>query len=510
MKITPTDDYLKQPAGDTASQWQVDPATGLANSEVQARLQQYGYNEIQEKEEPLWHRVFRRFWGPIPWMIETAAVLSALVGKWDDFVIIAIMLLVNAGLDFFQEHRALNALKALKQRLKAEIIVLRDGKFTTVAARELVPGDIIKLRIGNIVPADAQLLQGDYLALDQSALTGESLPVNKKASEVAYASTIVKQGEMLAVVVNTGANTNFRSVVSLVAKASLEERSHFQKMVIRIGDFLILITIALVLLIVMVSLFRHENYLEIARFALVLTVAAIPVALPAVLSVTMAVGAVNLARRQAIVSRLTAIEELAGVGIFCSDKTGTLTKNEMRVAEPVVFEGHDEADLFRVAALASKLENQDPIELPIFQYLKENQPAADWQSYKQISFTPFDPIRKRTEAQIAKDGDHFMAMKGAAQVLLGMGQLSDEQMQSINQQVDQLASKGYRTLAVGRQRGDAPLELLGLIPLYDPPRDDSKQVIADMQNYGVEVKMVTGDNLAIANAARQGERSEGA
>jgi H+-transporting ATPase len=498
MKITPTDDYLKQPAGDTASQWQVDPATGLANSEVQARLQQYGYNEIQEKEEPLWHRVFRRFWGPIPWMIETAAVLSALVGKWDDFVIIAIMLLVNAGLDFFQEHRALNALKALKQRLKAEIIVLRDGKFTTVAARELVPGDIIKLRIGNIVPADAQLLQGDYLALDQSALTGESLPVNKKASEVAYASTIVKQGEMLAVVVNTGANTNFHSVVSLVAKASLEERSHFQKMVIRIGDFLILITIALVLLIVMVSLFRHENYLEIARFALVLTVAAIPVALPAVLSVTMAVGAVNLARRQAIVSRLTAIEELAGVGIFCSDKTGTLTKNEMRVAEPVVFEGHDEADLFRVAALASKLENQDPIELPIFQYLKENQPAADWQSYKQISFTPFDPIRKRTEAQIAKDGDHFMAMKGAAQVLLGMGQLSDEQMQSINQQVDQLASKGYRTLAVGRQRGDAPLELLGLIPLYDPPRDDSKQVIADMQNYGVEVKMVTGDNLAIA------------
>ena len=498
MKVKTTDDYQKQTVADTTSQWQVDPTKGLTDKDVQSRLQQYGYNEIEEKEEPLWHRIFRRFWGPIPWMIEAAAILSALVQKWDDFIIITIMLLINAGLDFFQEHRALNALKALKQRLKAEIIVLRNGKFKTIHARELVPGDIIKLRIGNIVPADVQLLQGDYLALDQSALTGESLPVDKKVNDVAYASTIVKQGEMLAAVVNTGANTNFQTVVSLVAKASLEERSHFQKMVIRIGDFLILITIALVVLIIMVSLFRHENFLEIARFALVLTVAAIPVALPAVLSVTMAVGAVNLARRQAIVSRLTAIEELAGVGVFCSDKTGTLTKNEMQVADPVVFKDHNEAELFRIAALASKQENNDPIELPIFQYITDKQVGVDWQSIKQVSFTPFDPIRKRTEAQIEKQDDQFVAIKGAAQVLLGMGEFSDEQIQSVNQQVDQLAAKGYRTLAVGRQRTGAPLELLGLIPLYDPPREDSKQVIADMQAYGVEVKMVTGDHIAIA------------
>ena len=493
-----TDDYLGQAARDTAGQLQVDPAVGLTGSEAQDRLQRFGYNEITAREEPLWHRVFRRFWGPIPWMIEVAAILSAVVGKWDDFVIITIMLLVNAGLDFFQEHRALNSLKALKQRLKAEIIVLRDGAFATIPARELVPGDIVRLRIGNIVPADVQLLDGDYLSLDQSALTGESLPVNRKVDEIAYASTIVKQGEMLAVVVNTGALTNFHSVVALVAKASLEERSHFQKMVIRIGDFLILITIVLVLLIVMVSLFRHENYLEIARFALVLAVAAIPVALPAVLSVTMAVGAVNLARRQAIVSRLTAIEELAGVDVFCSDKTGTLTQNQMQVAEPVVFAGYDVVDLFRTAALASKLENQDPIELPIFEYIKQKQPSADWQSYKQLSFTPFDPIRKRTEAEVQKGEERFVVMKGAAQVMLGMAKLDDQQMHDINQAVEELAGKGYRTLAVGRQRGDAPPELLGLLPLYDPPREDSKQVIADMNKDGVEVKMVTGDNLAIA------------
>jgi H+-transporting ATPase len=368
----------------------------------------------------------------------------------------------------------------------------------TIPARELVPGDVIKLRIGNIVPADVQLLQGDYLLIDQSSLTGESLPVTKKVREVAYASTIVKQGEMLAGVVNTGARTNFHTVVALVAKASLEERSHFQKMVVRIGDFLISITVALVMLIVMVALFRHEPFLEIARFALVLTVASIPVALPAVLSVTMAVGAMNLARRKAIVSKLTAIEELAGVDVFCSDKTGTLTRNEMRVAGPAVRDGFNERELFLVAALASRPENRDPIESPIFHYIAEHFPDLDWKSYRQKTFTPFDPIRKRTEAQIEKGEERFVAMKGAAQVLLGMAQLSDEETRTVNQAVDRLAGKGYRTLAVGRKRGDAPLELLGLIPLYDPPRDDSKQVIEDMQAHGVAVKMVTGDNLAIA------------
>ena len=497
-KLQPTDDYASRTVEQTLSAYEVSADQGLSDAQVRERLSHYGYNEIEEKEEPLWHRIFRRFWGPIPWMIEAAAILSAVVQKWDDFVIIAIMLVVNAGLDFFQEHRALNALRALKQRMGAETIVRRDGQFTTIPSRELVPGDIIKLRIGNIVPADVKLLDGDYLSIDQSALTGESLPVSKKAGEVAYASTIVKQGEMLAVVVNTATNTNFHSVVSLVAKASLEERSHFQKMVIRIGDFLMVITIALVVVIVMVSLFRHESYLEIARFALVLTVAAIPVALPAVLSVTMAVGAMNLARRQAIVSRLTAIEELAGVDVFCSDKTGTLTKNEMRVAEPVVMEGYDERQLFLVAALASKRENRDPIETPIFQYVEEKLPEEDWKDYKQIAFTPFDPIRKRTEAEVTEGDERFTAVKGAAQVLLSMTELSDDVVSKVNSTVDALAGKGYRTLAVGRKRGDAPLELLGLIPLYDPPRDDSKQIIADMQNFGVEVKMVTGDNLAIA------------
>ncbi|NVK44102.1 MAG: HAD-IC family P-type ATPase [Oceanospirillaceae bacterium] len=493
-----TDSYDARPIEQTLGVLEADGQAGLSDEEARARLDKYGYNEIEEKQETLLQRLFRRFWGPIPWMIEVAAVLSALVRKWDDFIIISIMLLVNAGLDFFQEHRALNALQALKQRLAKEVTVKRGGRFRRIPVRDLVPGDIVKLRIGDIVPADVQLFDGDYLLIDQAALTGESLPVSKKIADVAYANTVIKQGEMLAVVVNTGMRTNFSTVVSLVARAQLEERSHFQKMVLQIGNFLILVTIALVLLIVLVALFRHEPFLEIARFALVLTVAAIPVALPAVLSVTMAVGALNLARREAIVSRLTAIEELAGVDIFCTDKTGTLTKNEMQVAEAVVLEGFSERDLFLHAVLASRQENNDPIELPVFSYLDKNYPDSGWQACEQLKFVPFDPTRKRTEAEVECDGKRFQAVKGAPQVLIELAEMGEESAQALNRDVDRLAARGYRTLAVGRREGDGPLQLIGLIPLYDPPRDDSQAVIDEMERLGVQVKMVTGDNLAIA------------
>ena len=496
--IKNTDEYNQQTVEETLKTFEVSADDGLSQAEAEQRIEKYGYNTIDEKEESLLHRIFRRFWGPIPWMIEVAALLSAMVQKWEDLAIILVMLLVNAGLDLMQEHRALNALKSLKAKMNQQVNVLRERSFKRILSRELVPGDIIKLRIGDIIPADVQLLSGDYLLIDQAALTGESLPVSRNINEVAYANTIVKQGEMLAVVINTGSHTHFSSVVSLVAKAQLEERSHFQKMVIKIGNFLIIITVSLVLLIIMVSLFRHENFIEIARFALVLTIAAIPVALPAVLSVTMAVGAMNLARKKAIVSKLTAIEELAGVDVFCTDKTGTFTENKMQVAEPVTLGNHSINELFELAAMASRLENNDPIEMPIFHYIEENLPEIQLHHFKQIHFTPFDPIGKRTEAKIEKDGQHFTVIKGAAQVLIEMAGLNDEQSLVINQLVDQLASRGYRTLAVGKKVSDESIDIIGLIPLYDPPRKDSRRVIDDMRQYGVRVKMVTGDHLAIA------------
>jgi H+-transporting ATPase len=493
-----TKDYVNQSLQDSLAYLEVNPVKGLSNIEALQRLEYFGANEINEKEEPLWHRIFRRFWGPIPWMIEVAAILSLLLQRWEEFIIISMMLLINAALDFFQEHKALSALKVLKQQVVSEVRVFRGAEYQFSLARELVPGDIIRLRIGDVIPADVQLLNGDFLAIDESSLTGESLPVTKSKSDVAYSNTVIKQGEMEALVINTGQHTHFSEVIALVAKASLEERSHFQKMVIQIGNFLIALTLILVTLIMVVGLFRHEDILEIARFSLVLTVAAIPVALPAVLSITMAVGAVNLAKRQAIVSRLTAIEELAGVDIFCSDKTGTLTKNEMQVVTPMLFDGFSEEELFTYAVLASRFENHDPIETPLFHYLNEKYPATDWQQWKQHKFNPFDSIKKHTSAQVTYKDELINVYKGAPQIILGLANVNENKAIAIEKSIERFAHKGFRILAIAMKKQDSEIKLIGLIPLIDPERKDSAQVIQSMKDHGVQVKMITGDNIAIA------------
>ncbi len=468
--------------------------TGLTSVEAKKRLEKYGLNEIPEKEETLFHRIFRRFWGPIPWMIEVAALLSALVKKWEDFVIIIIMLLVNAVLDFYQESKALNAIKALKKSLARKSLVLRDGKWIEVDAKEIVPGDIIKLKIGDIVPADAELLLGEYLLADMSALTGESLPVSKKTGDEIYGNAIIKKGEMIARVTKTGLDTYFGKTVKLVAKAEKEQKSHFQKMVITVGNFLILITLVLIAIIVFVGLFRHENIFDLLEFSLVLTVAAIPVALPAVLTVTMAVGAVNLSKKKAIVSRLQAIEELAGMDILCSDKTGTLTKNEMTISEPYFVEPYTADDVLFYGALASKEENNDPIEKPIFTYIKEHNFTSKLKNYHLKKFVPFDPVSKRTEAEF----EELAVTKGAPQVIAALCK-KDFNEEKLNNTVHRYARKGFRTLGVAiKKQGEKEFHFVGLIPLYDPPRDDSKETIADLKEHGVDVKMVTGDNLAVA------------
>jgi H+-transporting ATPase len=493
-----TFDYEKLSVEETLDALQADREKGFTSEQAVKRLVEYGYNEIPEKEKSFLHRMFRRFWGPIPWMIEAAALLSALVEKWDDFAIIAILLFTNAFIDFWQESKALNALKVLREKLAKKAIVLRDGKFQTVDARDLVPGDIIKIKIGDLIPADTKLIDGDYIEADQSALTGESLPVSKKVGDIVYSNSIVKQGEMLAVVTNTALNTFFGKTIKLVAKAQREEKSHFQKAVIHIGNYLIVITVFLVTIILITAMFRHENMLEILRFTLVLTVAAIPVALPAVLTVTMTVGAMNLAKKQAIVSRLVAIEELAGVDVLCSDKTGTLTRNSMTVSDPVTFAAHTVKELMLFAALSSREENRDPIEIPIFEYLQKTKGLDELKQYQQVKFTPFDPVSKRTEATVKSAGETFLVTKGASQVILDQcGEQIDHR--EILGKVEDLAEKGYRTLGVAMKRPeDKHFDFIGLIPLFDPPREDSKATIEEATNLGLDVKMVTGDNIAIA------------
>jgi H+-transporting ATPase len=493
-----SNEYEKLSIEAVLKELKVDAGTGLTAKEAAARLTLYGRNEIPEKEETLFHRIFRRLWGPIPWMIEAAALLSALVEKWDDFTIIMVLLITNLLIDFWQESKALNALKVLKEKLAKQALVLRDGVYRTVDAADLVPGDIIKVKIGDLIPADLKLVSGDFIQSDQSALTGESLPVNKEPGDVVYANSVVKQGEMHGVVINTSLNTFFGKTVALVARAEREERSHFQRAVIHIGNYLIMITLFLVVVILITAMFRHENMLEILRFALVLTVAAIPVAMPAVLSVTMAIGAMALAEKQAIVRRLVAIEELAGIDVLCSDKTGTLTQNRMTVAEPVAAGGHGTAELMLLAALASREENRDPIELPIFEYLEKSGTQGLLRTYSQTKFVPFDPVRKRTEATVQRGDENFIVTKGAPQVILELCRDKTGQDQLI-QKVEEFADQGFRTLGVAKLgSGDESFNFIGLIPLFDPPRDDSQAVIAEAMQLGLDVKMVTGDNIAIA------------
>lgn len=473
---------------------------GLSSQEAEDRLKIYGLNELKTKEESWLSRLLHRFWGPIPWMIEVAAGLSYYAHRYEDLTIILILLFVNAFVDFYQESKALSAIAVLKDKLARFSLVFRDGKWKKIESKYVVPDDIVKLKIGDVVPADVKLLDSDdFLTVDQSALTGESLPVIKKAGENIYANAIIKQGEMPAIAVMTGENTYFGKTVNLVAKAEHEQKSHFQKMVINVGNFLIALTVVMIVLILSVGYYRGETMSELLIFSLVLTISAIPVAMPAVLTVTMAVGARVLAKKEAIVSRLTAIEELAGMDILCSDKTGTLTKNIMSLSESFVINGFGSNDLYYYGALASKKENTDPIEEPIFDYIKEHDLSAKVNSQQLLKYIPFDPIRKRTEAIYKTDTNNLHVIKGATQIILSLCNISKEAREEVELNNHTFASKGFRSLGVAfRYSEDEEYTFVGLMPLYDPPRDDSKEAIYEAKRKGIEVKMVTGDNIAVA------------
>ena len=471
---------------------------GISSSEAEKRLTQYGPNEIQEKKVNPLLKFLRYFWGPIPWMIEAAVVMSAVIHSWADFAIILALLLVNATVGSLQERKAGDAIELLKKRLALKARVLRDGKWQETPAEKLVPGDIVRVRLGDIIPADVKLIEGDYLLTDESALTGESLPVEKHLSDVGYASSIVKQGEMNALVVNTAAKTFFGKTAKLVEQARTP--SHFQKAISRIGDYLIFLAIGLVAIIVVVSIFRGQNILGIIQFALILVVAGIPAALPAVLSVTMAVGAIALAKKEAIVSKLVAIEEMASMGVLCSDKTGTITKNALTMGGTKPYDKFTENDVLLFSALASREEDKDPIDLAILTKTKSTPDiAAKIEHIKVTGFKPFDPVIKRTEATVqGEDGSQFKVTKGAPQAILALIEDKKSINDKLTEDVNAFATKGYRALGVAQTNGLNKWQFAGLIGLFDPPREDSAQTIKTAQSMGVNVKMVTGDHIAIA------------
>ena len=482
--------------------FQTSGESGLSTGEAEKRLSENGPNALIEKKKSKWMILLSFFWGPIPWMIEIAIILSALLQRWPDFIIILSMLLINAILGFIQEYQAGNAIEALKEKLALKSHVLRDGKWSDVDAKNLVPGDVISVKIGNIIPADLKLFSGEYLSVDQSALTGESLPVDKKVGEIAYSGTVAKKGEMNGVVVATGMRTFIGKTAELVSSAKTV--SHFQEAILKIGRFLIVTTLVICAVILAVSVYRvdfersvHETFGQIAIFILVLVIAGIPVALPAVLSVTMAIGAHRLAKLKAIVAKLTAIEELANLNILCSDKTGTLTKNELTVGDVVPYEVREAKEVLMYGALASSHEGGDSIDQAIMNKLQDPELLKNFQCEK---FIPFDPVRKSSEAIIkASDQNSFHVSKGATQVILDLCKPDEGKKKDIESKVEEFASKGFKTLGVAKSNPEgSSWQFVGIIPLFDPPREDTKETVDYLKKLGVDVRMVTGDNTAIA------------
>ena len=487
------DDLKSLPMAEVEKKLNSSP-DGLTQAEAEKRLAQYGPNEIEEKKTNLVLKFLSYFWGPIPWMIEIAVILSGVVRHWPDFFIILVLLLANAVVGFWEEKQAGDAIAALKAKLAIKARVKRDGKWINPAARELVPGDVIRLRLGDVVPADARLLDGDEIEVDQSALTGESLPATRKSGEAVFSGSIVRQGEIGALVYATGTKTYFGKTAQLVQTAVTV--SHFQKALLKIGNYLIVLAAVLVAVIITVAIFRGDPILNTLQFALVLTVAAIPVAMPTVLSVTMAVGARLLAKKQAIVSKLVAIEELAGVDVLCADKTGTLTQNKLTLGDPFCVNGVPADQVILDGALASRSDNNDTIDLAVIGGLKNKEATKDFQV---THFKPFDPVHKRTEASVKdKDGKEFKVTKGAPQVIMQLSANAGQVKPDVDKAVNEFAARGFRSLGVARAEGDGSWQFVGVLPLFDPPREDAKETIATALKMGVKIKMVTGDALAIA------------
>jgi plasma-membrane proton-efflux P-type ATPase len=494
-------DFLSTSVPATLTALDVKPETGLTNSEVESRRRTHGYNEVPEqKSHPV--RIFLgKFWGLSAWMMEMIMVLSALLGKYTDLIVVSALLVVNAVLSFMQERRAAGVVETLRKRLQVSARVLRDASWQVIPSRELVPGDIIRVRSGDIIPADVKLLSG-ALKIDQSALTGESKDADKAPAEMLSSGSIVRRGEGNGVVVLTGANTYFGRTTQLVQEA--RPKLHIEAVVAKVVRWMFVIVGSLLGVVIIMSLIRHVPLLEMIPLMLVLLMSAVPVALPVMFTVSMAVGAKELAKRGVLVTRLSATEDAATMDVLCVDKTGTITMNQLAVTGVIPLQQATEADVLFAAALASQESNQDPIDLAFLAAAKEKHVFDNAAAVTPVSFVPFDATNRRTEAVVEQNGQRLRVMKGAVRTVAETCGLQPAEIDGLEARVSESALKGYRTLAVARGAETGTPVLLGLVTLFDPPRPDAKELIATLHKLGVSVKMLTGDALAIAKEIAQG------
>jgi H+-transporting ATPase len=466
---------------------------GLESIEVDNRLKQYGYNEVAEKRANPVVMFAKKFWGLTAWMLEAIVILSWVLQRYSDLYIVAGLLVFNSILGFVEEQKASSAVEALKQKLQVNARVLRDSLWKTVPARELVPGDIIRTRSGDFVPADVKIIDGE-LEVDQSALTGESMGIEKKPDGVLYAGSIVKRGESNGIVISTGVKTYFGRTAQLVQLA--RPKLHMEEVISSVVRWLLVIVAALIAVAVAVSTFRAVNLLDVLPIVLVLLLSAIPVALPAMFTVSMALGSMELAKKGVLVTRLSASEDAATMNVLCADKTGTITMNKLSVAKVMPLNGFTEKEVILYGALASQEANQDPIDIAFITVAKqENLPVG---SFTQKSFVPFDPKTRKTEALVQRDNREFKVVKGAVSIIAQACGLDEDAINHLESRMSKFAAKGYRTLAVAKTNDENRPELVGLVALYDMPRPDSKQLIQELRELGISVKMLTGDALPIA------------
>ena len=477
------------------------PPAGLTGSEAAARLRRDGPNEVAEPRAHPIARFAAKFWGVSPWMLELIAVLSFLLQKTADLWVALALLVANAVIGFVQEQRASSAVEALRSQMRVMARALRDGSWQPVAARELVRGDVVRLRAGDFVPADVRLAEGE-LRIDQSALTGESRDVERGTGDTVYSGSVVRRGEATALVTATGATTYFGRTTQLVASA--RPTLHVEAVIARVVKWLFLIVAALVLAVAVAAMSAGHRALDVLPIALVLLMSAVPVALPVMFTVSMAAGARELARHGVLVTRLSAAEDAATMDVLCVDKTGTVTMNRLAVTGVIALGKASEPEVLEAGALASQEADQDPIDLAFIAAASERRASPGEPAASQVSFAPFDAQSRRTEAVVEQGQRRLRVVKGAVRTVAARCGAAAGEIEALEARVADSARAGYRTLAVARGPEDGPLELLGLVTLYDPPRPDARELIAALRERGVAVKMLTGDALPVADeVARQ-------